>query len=81
MIREHIHVYSIQIMPPQLQRKHHSCKLQVMSGIILFMNPELSGSIGYHLTNLHKNTSQTNLICITIDSVILVPLRQSKHRG
>ena len=52
-----------------------------MSGIILLMNLDFSGSIGYHLTSIHKNTPQTNPRCIIIDSVLLTTLRQSKHRG
>ena len=53
-----------------------------MSGIILFMDLELSERISYHLTTLHKNTIQTNHRCIKIHSgVILTTLRKSKHRG
>ena len=52
-----------------------------MSGIILFINVELSGRIRYHLTTLHKNTTKTNPRCIKIKSLIVTTVRQNKHRG
>ena len=52
-----------------------------MSLIVFLMHLDLSVRIGYHLTTLHKNTTQTNPRCIIIYSVIRTTLRQGKHRG
>ena len=37
MIRKHLKLLSIKVMPPTLQGKYHSAKLQIVRKIILFM--------------------------------------------
>ena len=53
MVCEHIYANTIQVMSPNLKCKHHCCKLEVMSQIILLMYLKLSRSISYNLTSLH----------------------------
>ena len=57
MISEHIYVNTIQVVSPDLECKHHYCKLEVMSWIVLLMNLKLSRGISYHLTSLHQHTT------------------------
>ena len=57
MISEHIYVNTIQVVSPDLECKHHYCKLEVISLIVLLMNLKLSRGISYHLTSLHQHTT------------------------
>ena len=50
MIGEHIYMNTIQVVSAYLEYKHHCCKLEVMSWIVLLMHLNLSRSISYHLT-------------------------------
>ena len=75
VICEHIHVHSVQLMPPIHQCKHYNVQLYGMSGIIILMNLMLSGRIGYKLTTVHENITQTKPRCITINSLILTTFR------
>jgi hypothetical protein len=45
------------IVPPHPQSKDNGNQLKIMSGIVLFMMPELSGRISNHTTFLHENTT------------------------
>ena len=57
MVSEHVYVNDIQVVSPDLEFKHHCCKLEVMSRIVLLMNLKLSRGISYHLKSLHQNTT------------------------
>ena len=49
MIGEHIYMNTIQVVSPYLECKQHSCKLEVMSWIVLLMHLKLSRGIRYNL--------------------------------
>ena len=55
MIGEHIYMNTIKVVSPYLEFKHHCCKLEVMSWIVLLMNLKLSRGISYHLTSLYQH--------------------------
>ena len=57
MVSEDIYVNTIQVVSRDLECKHHYCKLEVMSWIVLLMNLKLSRGISYHLISLHQNTT------------------------
>ena len=57
MVSEHIYVNTIQIVSPDLECKHHCCKLEVMSWIVLLINLKLYRGKSYHLTSLHQHTT------------------------
>jgi hypothetical protein len=44
---------SNQVVTPNFQGMNHSCQFQVMRRIVDLMGPELSGSVGHHLSVLH----------------------------
>ena len=60
MIGEHIYMNTIQVVSPYLECKHHYCKLEVMSWIVLLMSLKLSGGISYHLNSLLNHTTKSN---------------------
>jgi hypothetical protein len=45
------------IMLPCMQSKDNGSQLKIMSGIVLFMTPELSGGISNQTAFLHENTT------------------------
>ena len=57
MVSEHIYVNTIQVVSPDLEYKHHCCKLEVISWIVFLMNHKLSRGISYHLTSMHQYTT------------------------
>ena len=57
MIGEHIFMNTIQVVSPDLECKHHCCKIEVMSWIVFLMNLKLSRGISYHLTFLHQHAT------------------------
>ena len=71
MVSENINVNSIQVVSPYLEFKHHCCKLEVMSWIVLLMHLKLSRNISYHLTSLNLHTTKANSGCIAIDYVTI----------
>ena len=79
MIREELEGHSIQIMPPNAQSKHDCCKLKIMSGIVLFVNFQLSRRVGDNSAPLHQNTTKANTRCITEHYEILMAVWKAKH--
>ena len=71
MIGEHIYMNTIQILSAYLECKHHSCKLEVMSWIVLLMHLKLSRGIRYNLIFLHQHTTNYNSGCIAIDHITI----------
>src|SRR5688572_3785989 len=67
VVDEYINTNTIQVMPPNLQSINNSGSLQIMCRIVLLVNFELSRSISYDLTILHKNTTQSDSRSITVD--------------
>ena len=57
MVSEHIYVNTIQVLSPDLECKHHCCKLKIMSWIVLLIHLKLSISILYNLISLHQHTT------------------------
>ena len=57
MVSEHIYVNTIQVVSLDIECKHHCCKHEVMSWIVLLMNLKLSRGISLHLTSLHQHTT------------------------
>ena len=55
MVSEYIYVNTIQVVSPDLECKHHCCKLEFMSWIVLLMNLKLSKEIRYNLISLHQH--------------------------
>ena len=55
MIGERIYMNTIQVVSPYLECKHHCCKLEVMSGMVLFMYLKLSRNISYNFTLLYQH--------------------------
>ena len=55
MISEHIYLNTIQVVSPDLECKHHYCKLEVMSWIVLLMDLILSIIIRYNVISLHQH--------------------------
>ena len=49
---------AVQVMPPDLQSKHHCAEFQIMSGIVSLVSLELSGSIDNDFPMLHQYTTQ-----------------------
>ena len=61
MIGEHIYMNTIQVVSPYLECKHHCCKLEVMSWIVLLMHLKLSRGIRYNLISLHQQKPRPTL--------------------
>ena len=71
MIGEHIYMNNIQAVSPYLECKHHCCKLEVMSWIVLLMHLKFSRGIRCNLISLHQHTTKANLGCIAIDHITI----------
>jgi hypothetical protein len=67
MISVNITVSSQQVMSPNLESMNHSCKLQIMCGVVLLMGPECSRGISNDSVVLHQDTSQTSAGSIAIN--------------
>jgi hypothetical protein len=65
-----------QVVSPDLQGMHNSCKLKVMGRVVLLMVLQLAGSISYNSSVLHQNTANSLSRCITIDHKVLLNVRQ-----
>ena len=74
MIGEHIYMKTIQVVSPYIECKHHCCKLEVMSWIVLLMYLKLSRGIRYNLMSLHQHLTKANSGCIAIDHITILNL-------
>ena len=55
MVSEYIYVNTIKVVSPDLECKHHSCTVEVMSWIVLLTKLKLSRGISYYLTSVHQH--------------------------
>ena len=70
-----------QIVSPNLQGMHNSCKLMVMGRVALLMVLQLAGCISYDSPILHQNTAKSLYGCIIIDHEVLLNVGQHEHRS
>jgi hypothetical protein len=56
MIRVHLALSPHDTMSPNLKRMHNGCQFEVMRGVVQFMFPQLTRSVGNHMSFLHEHT-------------------------
>jgi len=78
---EHTKLDTVEIMPPNLQGKHNSPKLQVMSGIVSLVHFELPQSICHRLLFLHQNTTKSKMRGITVNLKGFTNIRDHKYQS
>ena len=78
IIGEHIYMNNIQLVSPYLEFKHHCCKLEIMSWIVLLKHLKLSRGMRYNHISLYQHTTKANSGCIAIDHITILTLRRIK---
>ena len=67
MVGEYLSLLSNQIVSPDLQSVHHRGQFQIMSGVISFVLPQLSGCISHNFAILHEYTCKSFSGCVAVD--------------
>lgn len=81
MIRKHLEPLTIQLMPPSLQCKNHSCQLKVRCEIVALMVLELFGTKSHHHAQLLEHKIESKQRSIIAYNITQSALQDDKHRA